>query len=99
MKSKLLKFKFCIQSLIFDFEGKRFCLKAAQLWRFVTQHLGTRARGFFSQETFQAFFGTTFPNYYVCLKSKMNNLKIKVISRNPDHYQRETKNDIFKGKI
>jgi WD repeat and SOF domain-containing protein 1 len=26
----------------------------------------------------------------------MNNLKIKVISRNPDHYQRETKHDIYK---
>jgi WD repeat and SOF domain-containing protein 1 len=26
----------------------------------------------------------------------MNNLRIKVISRNPDHYQRETKHDIYK---
>lgn len=26
-------------------------------------------------------------------------MKVKVISRNPDHYLRDTKSDIFKGKF
>lgn len=26
-------------------------------------------------------------------------MRVKTISRNPDHYQRETRNDIFKGNI